>query len=177
MSAIVPDDKDWTWTLERACPDCGFEAATVPAADIARRVTAYTADWPDRLTQPDVRSRPNPATWSPLEYGAHVRDVCRLFTQRTQLMLDEIDPAFANWDQDATAIEDDYASQDPERVAAEIVAAGDGYAGLLASVDGPSWERAGRRSNGSAFTILTLGQYGLHDLAHHLTDVGIPRQD
>lgn len=92
-------------------------------------------------------------------------------------MLDEIDPAFANWDQDATAIEDDYAGQDPDRVAAEIVAAGDGYAALLALVDGPCWERAGRRSNGSAFTILTLGQYGLHDLAHHLTDVGIPRQD
>src|SRR5690242_18838112 len=23
---VVPDTKDWTWTLERPCPDCGFEA-------------------------------------------------------------------------------------------------------------------------------------------------------
>ena len=27
---IVPDDKDWTWVLERPCPECGFDAATVP---------------------------------------------------------------------------------------------------------------------------------------------------
>jgi hypothetical protein len=31
MSAIEPDEKDWTWTLDRSCPDCGFEAAAVPA--------------------------------------------------------------------------------------------------------------------------------------------------
>ena len=32
---------------------------------------------------------------------------------------------------------------------------------------------AGVRSNGSEFTVLTLGQYGLHDLRHHLWDVGV----
>ncbi|HET6968280.1 MAG TPA: DinB family protein, partial [Ornithinibacter sp.] len=31
----------------------------------------------------------------------------------------------------------------------------------------------GHRSDGSEFTVLTLGQYGLHDLAHHLWDVGV----
>jgi hypothetical protein len=25
--AITPDTKDWTWVLERQCPDCGFEAS------------------------------------------------------------------------------------------------------------------------------------------------------
>ncbi|HEX6658909.1 MAG TPA: hypothetical protein VF065_12545 [Ilumatobacter sp.] len=27
--AIVPDDKNWTWVLERPCPDCGLETSTV----------------------------------------------------------------------------------------------------------------------------------------------------
>jgi hypothetical protein len=22
--AIVPDTKDWTWALQRSCPECGF---------------------------------------------------------------------------------------------------------------------------------------------------------
>lgn len=26
--AIVPDTKDWTWVLERACPECGFDASS-----------------------------------------------------------------------------------------------------------------------------------------------------
>jgi hypothetical protein len=34
------------------------------------------------------------------------------------------------------------------------------------------FERPGRRSNGSVFTVRTLGQYFAHDLAHHLHDVG-----
>jgi hypothetical protein len=23
---IVPDTRDWTWVLERPCPDCGLDA-------------------------------------------------------------------------------------------------------------------------------------------------------
>ena len=38
----------------------------------------------------------------------------------------------------------------------------------VADVD---WQRTGRRSNGSLFTIETLGQYLIHDLAHHLQEV------
>jgi hypothetical protein len=26
---IVPHDKDWTWVLERLCPECGFDASSV----------------------------------------------------------------------------------------------------------------------------------------------------
>ena len=26
---IVPDDKDWTWVLERPCPECGFDASAL----------------------------------------------------------------------------------------------------------------------------------------------------
>ena len=34
-AAITPDDKDWTWTLRERCPDCGFTAAEVTAAEDA----------------------------------------------------------------------------------------------------------------------------------------------
>ena len=170
---IVPDVKDWTWTLARRCPDCGFEAAAVPADDIATRVTAYTDPWPHRLGRPDATSRPDPATWSPLEYACHVRDVCRLFEQRLRLILGEDRPTFANWDQDATAVADRYAEQDPAVVAREVVTAAAGLAGAYAGVQDTAWSRTGLRSDGSEFTALTLGQYGLHDLAHHLWDVGV----
>ena len=61
--------------------------------------------------------------WSPLEYGAHVRDVYRLFDERLALMLTEDEPTFADWDQDVTAREQRYAEQDPEVVADELEAA------------------------------------------------------
>jgi hypothetical protein len=34
--------------------------------------------------------------------------------------------------------------------------------------------RLGRRSNGSVFTVETLGKYFLHDLEHHAHDVAGP---
>lgn len=171
MSEIVPDDKDWTWTLQRPCADCGFEASSVGGADISTLVTAYTTPWTDVLARPDVSTRPDPGTWSALEYACHVRDVCDLFADRVRLMLDEDEVRFANWDQDATAVESGYAVQSPEVVARQIPVAATRLSEAYAGVSGPQWDRRGLRSDGSAFTVLTLGRYGLHDLAHHLWDV------
>lgn len=174
MSDIVPDAKDWTWTLDRVCPECGIAAATIPAEDIAARIVAWTAPWPEVLARPDATRRPAAGVWSPLEYACHVRDVCRLFDDRLRSMLDEENPTFANWDQDETAVSDRYGEQDPATVGAELVEAGRRLAERYAAVAGDQWERTGTRSNGSRFTVLTLGQYGLHDIGHHLVDVAAP---
>ena len=91
--------------------------------------------------------------------------------QRAGLMLATDGARFANWDQDATAVEERYWAQDPTVVASELAAAADDAATVFGQVSGEQWHRRGVRSNGSEFTVLTLGQYGLHDLAHHLWDV------
>ncbi|MEO5609112.1 MAG: DinB family protein [Ornithinibacter sp.] len=169
---IVPDDKDWTWTLARPCPECGFAAGAIPAGEVAARVTAYTAPWSQVLNRPDVRQRPHPATWSALEYACHVRDVCALFAQRATSMLSGDRPTFANWDQDRTALEHRYAEQDPATVSLDLTAAAAELSSAYAAVSGRSWGMVGDRSDGSQFTVLSLGRYGLHDLAHHLWDVG-----
>lgn len=167
--AIEPDTKDWTWVLERPCEECGFDPALFPPDRIAQRHREDLPKWQRVLDRADVRDRPNASTWSALEYAAHVRDVYLLFTERTELMLREEDPQFENWDQDRTAEEKNYAGEDPARVGRELADAGEPYAALLDSVT--TWDREGRRSNGSRFTVGTLSQYGLHDVVHHLHDV------
>jgi hypothetical protein len=99
--------------------------------------------------------------------------VCRLFEQRLTLMLTRDAPTFANWDQDETAVAERYGEQDPPVVAREVAVAAASFAGAYAAVPADAWERTGHRSDGSQFTVLTLGQYALHDLAHHLWDVGV----
>lgn len=167
--AIAPDTKDWTWVLERSCAECGFDAHNYPPESIAHQHRADLPRWQQVLERADARDRPDDSTWSALEYGAHVRDVYILFTERTLLMLENEDPLFDDWDQDRTAEEKNYLAEIPSRVAGELASAGEAYAALLASVT--DWDRAGRRSNGSHFTIGTLAQYGLHDVVHHLHDV------
>ena len=169
--AVVPDTKDWTWVLDRPCPECGFEAAAVTVDRLAEVVRDNATTWEAVLTLPEAASRPAPDTWSPLEYACHVRDVHRVFDLRLGLMLDEVDPRFPNWDQDESAIEERYAEQDPVTVSAELLEAAAAIATRYESVPPGAWERRGYRSNGSEFTVASLGRYHLHDVVHHAWDV------
>jgi len=76
---VEPDGKDWTWVLDRRCPECGYDASRVAATDVATRFD---------------------------------------------------------------------------------------------TVVGESWQRTGRRSDGASFTVDTFARYFLHDIVHHLHDVG-----
>jgi len=170
--AIVPDDKDWTWVIERRCDECGFDASQVTEEQLGDLIRAAAEPWQQILAAPDVNVRPTPTTWSRLEYGAHVRDVCRIFDDRLTLMLTNDDAVFEDWDQDAAAQAGNYALEDPQAVADAIQTGAGELADDYGEVHGDDWERRGRRSNGSHFTVLTLGRYCLHDLVHHLHDVG-----
>lgn len=168
---IVPDDKNWTWVLERACPQCGFDAAHFPLDQVARAVEALGGEWRDLLAHPKARLRPDEHTWSAVEYACHVRDVCRLYLVRLDLMLSQTAPAFENWDQDATAIAERYDQQDPAEVASELAGAADMLAARFATVSGAQWQRTGSRSDGAEFTVDTFARYFLHDPIHHVWDV------
>jgi len=172
---ITPDTKDWTFVLERACPECGFDSHTITGPEVPDALRDALDVWPEVLRRPDVRERPDPSTWSPLEYACHVRDVCRVFVRRLNLMLSENNPTFDSWDQDKTAIDDSYAEQDPEVVLGELVEAGQTMASGLDAVPDDAWSRQGRRSDGATFTIDTFARYLLHDIVHHVWDVNRTR--
>lgn len=168
---IVPDTKDWTWVLDRTCGECGFDAREFPREEVGNLVRANAASWRDRLARPDSRQRPSDDRWSCLEYACHVRDVFRLYDRRLQLMLEQDDPHYPNWDQDEAAVEGRYADEDPARVADEIVAAGDAVAARFDTVAGDAWLRTGNRSDGARFTVESFARYFVHDPIHHLADV------
>jgi hypothetical protein len=168
---IVPDTKDWTWVLQRPCPECGFDARAVDRAEIAARLSTNALNWERVLERPDAGRRPRAGVWSRLEYACHVRDVHRIFEQRLRLMLAVDDPLFANWDQDEAAVTGAYVDQDPAVVSGELGVAAAVVARTYDEVAGGQWDRSGRRSNGSVFTVDTLGRYHLHDVEHHLHDV------
>lgn len=172
MMPIVPDDKDWTWVLERRCPECGFDASSVAADRVAGLVRENARAW-ERVAAGGGRltERPSDDRWAGVEYMCHVRDVFRLYDERLHLMLVHDDPTFPNWDQDATAVEDRYGEQDPDVVAREIVDAAEALASSFDVVAGDQWSRTGTRSDGARFTIDTFARYMVHDPIHHLWDV------
>ncbi|MCU1534363.1 MAG: DinB family protein [Glaciihabitans sp.] len=168
---IVPDTKDWTWVVDRPCAECGFDAATVQATDVSRLLLENAESWQTELARGEVRLRPDDSTWSALEYACHVRDVMKLYDERVRLMLEEENPLFDNWDQDATAIADSYNTQNPAAVASELQDAATALAATFDGVQSTAWQRVGRRSDGASFTVESISKYFFHDIHHHLWDV------
>ncbi|WP_067696999.1 DinB family protein [Nocardia jejuensis] len=187
---IVPDAKDWTWVLERACPDCGFDPGTTAYAAVPGMIRDSAARLNAVLDRPDAGVRPDDSTWSDLEYAAHVRDVCRIFEHRLDIartasarpgpviggydpdvIVEAGVPMFADWDQDITAVAENYRAQRPEAVAEQLTSVAETAARAFESVPPAELGLIARRSNGSRFTVETLAKYFAHDLVHHVHDV------
>lgn len=170
-----PDTGDWTWVLTRPCPHCGFDADDVRHDGITEIVRDAGERYAAVLGRADVRTRPAPGVWSPLEYTCHARDVCDVMRGRLEQILagDGVEPVhFANWDQDAAAIEGEYWRSGPEQVRPGVERAFEAAALAFDRPRREQWHWRGIRSNGSEFTAETLGKYFVHDLLHHLWDVG-----
>lgn len=167
------DSKDWTWVLERPCPECGFDSSSPDRDEIASLIRSNVADWLRVLERDttELRRRPAPDRWSPLEYAHHVRDVFELYHVRLGLMLDTDDPTYPDWNQDETAVEKAYNSAAPLAVAAEVAEWGEALAARFDSVSGVTWDRPGTRSDGARFTVESFARYLIHDPIHHISDV------
>ena len=149
----------------------GFTPDAVDLSQIGAGIRANARAWTTVLAHPDAADRPRPEVWSAVEYACHVRDVHRIFTERVQRMLAEDDPTFANWDQDETAVADRYDLAVAAEVELQLRDAAARVADVYDRIEPAQYDRPGRRSNGSAFTVETLGRYHLHDLVHHRWDV------
>jgi hypothetical protein len=169
--AVPKDDKDWTWVLSAPCSACRFDASTTTATEALEEMRRAVVTLLTALDGPDPRRRPDPQVWSPVEYACHVRDMCRVFGARLALMRATTDPLFASWDQDETALAERYWQQDPGPVACELREESDRLLADFATVDGEEWQRPGRRTDGTLFTIDSLARYMAHDAIHHAWDV------
>jgi len=93
----------------------------------------------------------------------HVCDVLWLYDERLRLMLMLDGPQYPNWDQDATAIADEYAKQDPAVVAAGLREAADVIGAAVRGAVRDQWQRTGSRSDGARFTVESFARYFIHD--------------
>ncbi|HPU12982.1 MAG TPA: DinB family protein [Aeromicrobium sp.] len=163
---IEPDAKDWTWVLERPCTDCGFDPADFSLASVHADVSDMVVRWAAVLGRPNAKQRPNETTWSPTEYGCHVRDVFWLFNERLRKTRTLDEYRFINWDQDETAVDDNYARQNPEDVRGQIAAAAGDFIAEVERIEDPN--KVAIRGIATRFTAESMTAYAMHDLRHHL---------
>jgi hypothetical protein len=116
------------------------------------------------------RRRPDPSTWSALEYTAHVADRLDHMGPAIQRITFEEHPSIAAFDSDGRVTEKAYNDLDRTEVLGWLDLACDELASVLAAVRADDWSRTGVLPTGPR-DALTLARDGVHEGAHHLRDV------
>jgi DinB superfamily len=157
------------------CDECGFDYESLDRDQVLRAVVSMADEHRVVLvTFPRERLRDHlrPASWSPLEYGCHVRDVLRVQSERVALAQTGQTPRFAPMRRDERAVEERYNDQDPRVVADEIVAGARLFTETLGALDDDGWLRTGIYPFPAPEerTVDWIGRWTAHELAHHLFD-------
>lgn len=157
------------------CAECGFTYDEDAATEVPGSLVAGAAEFVSVLTAAgqDPRSRRQPAVWSPLEYGCHVRDV--LLVQRERVLLARrVDrPDCVPMGRDERVAHDGYADQEPAAVARQLADAASLFAGVLGRLAESDWRRTVRYGypEPAERSLRWVAVHTLHEVRHHLRDV------
>jgi hypothetical protein len=120
-----------------------------------------------------LRANPGPGIFSPIQYGAHVRDIERVYGDRILLMLKEENPVFPQFNPDEDAW-NRYNRLEPAVLANDIEEKARRLAHILDLLQPDDWSRTMTRDGGSdgvyQFTVAGLANYAVHESHHHLLD-------
>jgi hypothetical protein len=157
------------------CGECGFEYDLSEAHAAGPSIVAGVAELAALLDDPgaDLRSRRQPQTWSPLEYGCHVRDVLLVQRERVLAARRTDRPSCDPMGRDERVEHDGYADQDPTDVARQAGDAAQMFAHALSRLGPGDWERTLMYSYPERFerSLRWVAVHTVHEVQHHLLDI------
>ena len=113
------------------------------------------------------------AIFSPVQYGAHVRDILRVYGDRILIMLEEDSPVFPQFNPDESVWEG-YNRLGRDELADDLEAQAGRLATILEGLQPAQWSLTMTRDGGGdgvyRFTVAGLASYAVHEAHHHLLD-------
>jgi uncharacterized damage-inducible protein DinB len=171
-----PPERDWYELVAAGgpCPDCGLDVGAIRRSDLGPSVMGEARAWEEFLEDVDdkaARRRPEPETWSALEYACHVAGVFDVFAGRVRRMRQEDEPELGWWDHEAAVTEEEYNERSLDDARTGIADGAVALALALPRLDDPAqWERFGTRRSGERFTVEGLVRFAIHESNHHRRD-------
>jgi len=161
--------------VDGACPACGFDYAAGTLADVVASLTEHAGAIAATVAGAGdaVRARPDPDTWSALEYECHVRDVLAAQRGRIALTLAEDRPTYAPMGRDELVIVRQYNAQDPSVVATELSHEVALFAAAALALSPIELGRTGTYPfpAPNERPLAWLVHHTAHELQHHLDDI------
>lgn len=159
------------------CPDCGIDPDAISIPDATAAIRTFPRRYREALagvTDEGLRARPEPGTWSMLEYATHVREVLELYDLALPIVLEQNRPVFPPVDVDEAA------ANRPEWTL-DLGVSLDGITRACASLvtraettPWAAWERP-FSIGGAEYEARLFVQKAAHEGAHHLRDLARAR--
>lgn len=157
------------------CDECGFEYELDSAGSAGDLIVAGVAALAATLNRADVdlRNRRQPQTWSPLEYGCHVRDMLLVQRERVLLARRQERPSLQPMGRDERVEHDGYAEQEVTAVTRQLTDAALLFANVLQRLSEPDWDRTVLYNypHLAERSLRWVAVHTLHEVRHHTMDV------
>jgi DinB superfamily len=167
---------EWPRIQSEPCPQCGDHPGALPPNSLGELAVERAAAWREFLNEADetyLRTIPGPAIFSPMQYGAHVRDILRVYGDRMELGLAETSPSFPTFNPPDEVFAG-YNQMGRDELADDLEAQARRLAGIIQGVDSSGWARTVVSNRGRdgvyTFTIKGLACNAVHEAHHHLLD-------
>ncbi len=159
------------------CPGCGFDHDSVRPLDAINAIRSFPRRYRAALATVSrdqafdvlVRRRPEPGTWSALEYTAHAADMIDRFAPAIRRIQVEDRPSLPFFDPRARVDDDGFNNRTVSRALSDMETACADMAATLETVEADDWTRTGRFDWGDD-DILTSARNAVHEGSHHLRD-------
>lgn len=166
VPALAAEDADC-----RTCPMRYAETTPEAAVGIVRSLPPRYRRAVGAMSDAGLRRRPDPRTWSVLEYTCHVRDVYEVYSDRLTRAMNEEHPRLEPMRNEQRALRMQYNLQVPEDVLDSLARQAAHFARLVESVGADQWPRTVTRLPGEERTLLWLARQAAHEGLHHLHDI------
>lgn len=159
---------------QHVCASCDYAYTEISPGDALVLIGGFPRRYREAvaaLGEKDLRRRPDPETWSPLEYLCHVRDVYSVHVDRVTRALTEENPLVDAMNNEVRAERDAYNEQDREQVLDDLERNAARFAALVETVTPDQWPRLMTRRPAEERTVLWLIRHATHEGVHHLHDI------
>ena len=157
------------------CDECGFELDEDRALEAGPEIIRGAVRLAQLLNSPihDHATRRDAATWSPIEYACHLRDVLIVQRERVLLGLREDRPAPPMMGSEDRLIRDGYAEQHPADVGRQLTDSARLLANVLDRIGEADWSRTvryvGYTPEERSLRWVAVDTW--HEVHHHSLDV------
>jgi DinB superfamily len=159
--------------VEEICSECDFDQSKTPPREVAAALTSLAfaiGDSIRAISADEIRRRPAPGVWSPLEYLGHLRESVAFHRWLIERALAEGNPLIPMVDPDESVAQSKYNEADCAQLIAQFDRRIQRLADALNSLDDEAADRT-LTLGGRQISVALVVRSAWHECHHHHRDI------